>query len=180
MGKCFNLSMLLSTSPRPTQRPSVDCQNMPAGVTKDSLLNSKGLSPNYLFLQLSCLQQLKPPSFWIVKNCKKLGERRHPWHRRPQCCSTTWRIVYHHELQLIFIMFQFMLLLFLIKAKISPCLYYRTRLEPHLSITKKAMHAEEENQKPRLCKLIKSTSGFGFRLNAINNIPGVFIKEVWL
>ncbi|XP_070798773.1 Na(+)/H(+) exchange regulatory cofactor NHE-RF3 [Pituophis catenifer annectens] len=63
-------------------------------------------------------------------------------------------------------------------AKISPCLYYHTRPEPHLSITKKAMHAEEENQKPRLCKLIKSTTGFGFRLNAINNIPGVFIKEV--
>ncbi|XP_058042354.1 Na(+)/H(+) exchange regulatory cofactor NHE-RF3 [Ahaetulla prasina] len=63
-------------------------------------------------------------------------------------------------------------------AKISPCLYYHTRLEPHLSTTEKVMHAEEENHKPRLCKLIKSTTGFGFRLNAIDNIPGVFIKEV--
>uniref|UniRef100_A0A670Y719 PDZ domain containing 1 n=1 Tax=Pseudonaja textilis TaxID=8673 RepID=A0A670Y719_PSETE len=61
-------------------------------------------------------------------------------------------------------------------AKISPCLCYHTRLEPHLSIAKKAM--QEENHKPRLCKLIKSPTGFGFRLNAINNIPGVFIKEV--
>ncbi|XP_070606341.1 Na(+)/H(+) exchange regulatory cofactor NHE-RF3 isoform X2 [Erythrolamprus reginae] len=63
-------------------------------------------------------------------------------------------------------------------AKISPCVYDHTRLEPHLSITKIPMHAEEENGKPRLCKLIKSTTGFGFRLNAINNVPGVFIKEV--
>uniref|UniRef100_A0A8C5WSV0 PDZ domain containing 1 n=1 Tax=Laticauda laticaudata TaxID=8630 RepID=A0A8C5WSV0_LATLA len=61
-------------------------------------------------------------------------------------------------------------------AKISPCLCNHTRLEPHLSIAKKAM--QEENHKPRLCKLIKSPNGFGFRLNAINNIPGVFIKEV--
>uniref|UniRef100_A0A8C7E5C1 PDZ domain containing 1 n=1 Tax=Naja naja TaxID=35670 RepID=A0A8C7E5C1_NAJNA len=61
-------------------------------------------------------------------------------------------------------------------AKISPCLCYHTRPEPHMSIAKKAM--QEENHKPRLCKLIKSPTGFGFRLNAISNIPGVFIKEV--
>uniref|UniRef100_A0A8C6Y824 PDZ domain containing 1 n=1 Tax=Naja naja TaxID=35670 RepID=A0A8C6Y824_NAJNA len=60
-------------------------------------------------------------------------------------------------------------------AKISPCLCYHTRPEPHMSIAKKAM--QEENHKPRLCKLIKSPTGFGFRLNAISNIPGVFIKE---
>ncbi|KAL7983524.1 hypothetical protein Chor_000400 [Crotalus horridus] len=63
-------------------------------------------------------------------------------------------------------------------AKISPCLYCHTILEPHLSVAKVPMHAEEENHKPRLCKLIKGLTGFGFRLNAINNIPGVFIKEV--
>lgn len=88
-------------------------------------------------------------------------------------------IVYHHapaHIHYVWIHVS----LFLVKAKISPCLYYHTRLEPHLSIAKIPMHAEEENHKPRLCKLIKSTTGFGFRLNAINNIPGVFIKEVLL
>ncbi|XP_032075423.1 Na(+)/H(+) exchange regulatory cofactor NHE-RF3 [Thamnophis elegans] len=63
-------------------------------------------------------------------------------------------------------------------AKISPCLYYQARLEPRLSIAKIPKHTEEENHKPRLCKLTKSTTGFGFQLNAIKNIPGVFIKEV--
>ncbi|XP_015745285.1 Na(+)/H(+) exchange regulatory cofactor NHE-RF3 [Python bivittatus] len=63
-------------------------------------------------------------------------------------------------------------------AKISPCLYYRTILEPNLSMAKIPTYAEEENHKPRLCKLIKSPTGFGFRLNAIKDLPGLFIKEV--
>ncbi|XP_063161570.1 Na(+)/H(+) exchange regulatory cofactor NHE-RF3 [Candoia aspera] len=63
-------------------------------------------------------------------------------------------------------------------AKVSPCLYYHTTLEPHLSMAKIPTYTEEENHKPRLCKLIKSPTGFGFRLNAIKDLPGLFIKEV--
>uniref|UniRef100_A0A8D2L576 PDZ domain containing 1 n=1 Tax=Varanus komodoensis TaxID=61221 RepID=A0A8D2L576_VARKO len=39
-------------------------------------------------------------------------------------------------------------------------------------------HNEEENHKPRLCKLEKGPNGFGFRLNAIKDVPGQFIKQV--
>uniref|UniRef100_A0A8D0B430 PDZ domain containing 1 n=1 Tax=Salvator merianae TaxID=96440 RepID=A0A8D0B430_SALMN len=64
-------------------------------------------------------------------------------------------------------------------AKISPCLYYYPTLaqalpEPEVP----TYHTEEKNYKPKLCKLVKGSSGFGFHLNAIKDLPGQFIKEV--
>ncbi|XP_012873675.1 PREDICTED: Na(+)/H(+) exchange regulatory cofactor NHE-RF3 [Dipodomys ordii] len=37
---------------------------------------------------------------------------------------------------------------------------------------------EEEDPKPRLCRLVKGDNGYGFHLNAIRGVPGSFIKEV--
>nr|XP_006639317.1 PREDICTED: Na(+)/H(+) exchange regulatory cofactor NHE-RF3 isoform X1 [Lepisosteus oculatus] len=37
---------------------------------------------------------------------------------------------------------------------------------------------EREDYKPKLCKLEKSPTGFGFHLNAIRGVPGQFFKEV--
>ncbi|XP_044143375.1 Na(+)/H(+) exchange regulatory cofactor NHE-RF3 [Bufo gargarizans] len=36
----------------------------------------------------------------------------------------------------------------------------------------------DPKHKPRLCKLTKGSSGFGFNLNAIKDVPGQFIKQV--
>ncbi|XP_066475266.1 Na(+)/H(+) exchange regulatory cofactor NHE-RF3 [Tiliqua scincoides] len=78
-------------------------------------------------------------------------------------------------------------------AHISPCLYHHaTRCNPQAipSTIQDAVPVQspraaevltrptEENQKPRLSKLIKGPNGFGFRLNAIQELPGQFIKEV--
>lgn len=79
-------------------------------------------------------------------------------------------------------------------AHISPCLYHHaTRCNPHEipgaiqnAIPVQSPRAaevprhptKEEHPKPRLCKLMKNPNGFGFRLNAIQDVPGQFIKEV--
>nr|XP_020666644.1 Na(+)/H(+) exchange regulatory cofactor NHE-RF3 [Pogona vitticeps]XP_020666653.1 Na(+)/H(+) exchange regulatory cofactor NHE-RF3 [Pogona vitticeps] len=63
-------------------------------------------------------------------------------------------------------------------AKISPCLYYHKTLVPSLHKAEVPTYTEEVNHKPRLCRLVKGPSGFGFRLNAIQDLPGQFIKEV--
>uniref|UniRef100_A0A8C3FHM1 PDZ domain containing 1 n=1 Tax=Chrysemys picta bellii TaxID=8478 RepID=A0A8C3FHM1_CHRPI len=40
-------------------------------------------------------------------------------------------------------------------------------------------HAEQEvNHKPKICRLVKGPSGFGFRLDATKNMPMHFIKEI--
>ncbi|XP_062982843.1 Na(+)/H(+) exchange regulatory cofactor NHE-RF3 [Elgaria multicarinata webbii] len=63
-------------------------------------------------------------------------------------------------------------------AKISPCLYcHKPPVQSSLE-AQVATYSEGENHKPRLCKLVKGPSGFGFRLNAIQDLPGQFIKEV--
>ncbi|KFQ71561.1 Na(+)/H(+) exchange regulatory cofactor NHE-RF3, partial [Phaethon lepturus] len=60
-------------------------------------------------------------------------------------------------------------------AQISPCLYYYKAQDP----TPVELHTEHKvNHKPRICKMVKGPSGFGFSLNMIKNKPGLFINEV--
>uniref|UniRef100_A0A803YAA5 PDZ domain-containing protein n=1 Tax=Meleagris gallopavo TaxID=9103 RepID=A0A803YAA5_MELGA len=41
------------------------------------------------------------------------------------------------------------------------------------------LHTEQKvNHKPRVCKMVKGPSGFGFNLNMVKNKPGLFINEV--
>ncbi|XP_042317078.1 Na(+)/H(+) exchange regulatory cofactor NHE-RF3 isoform X1 [Sceloporus undulatus] len=63
-------------------------------------------------------------------------------------------------------------------AKISPCLYQHTTQMQAPYEAEVPTFTEETNHKPRLCKLVKGPSGFGFRLNAIKDLNGQFIKEV--
>ncbi|XP_008105893.1 Na(+)/H(+) exchange regulatory cofactor NHE-RF3 [Anolis carolinensis] len=63
-------------------------------------------------------------------------------------------------------------------AKVSPCLYQQIPHEPSPQEVEEPTSAEEAYHKPRLCKLIKDSKGFGFRLNAIKGLPGQFVKEV--
>nr|XP_009941582.1 PREDICTED: Na(+)/H(+) exchange regulatory cofactor NHE-RF3 [Opisthocomus hoazin] len=43
----------------------------------------------------------------------------------------------------------------------------------------KLLHTEQKvNHKPRICKMVKGPSGFGFSLNMTKNKPGLFINEV--
>ncbi|XP_009867869.1 PREDICTED: Na(+)/H(+) exchange regulatory cofactor NHE-RF3 [Apaloderma vittatum] len=43
----------------------------------------------------------------------------------------------------------------------------------------KSEHTEQKvNHKPRICKMVKGPSGFGFNLNMIKNKPGLFITQV--
>ncbi|KFQ30080.1 Na(+)/H(+) exchange regulatory cofactor NHE-RF3, partial [Mesitornis unicolor] len=39
-------------------------------------------------------------------------------------------------------------------------------------------HEQKVNHKPRICKMVKGPSGFGFSLSMIKNKPGLFINEV--
>uniref|UniRef100_A0A8D2L6M5 PDZ domain containing 1 n=1 Tax=Varanus komodoensis TaxID=61221 RepID=A0A8D2L6M5_VARKO len=64
-------------------------------------------------------------------------------------------------------------------AKISPCVYcHKKPVQSPPEVPLATHHNEEENHKPRLCKLEKGPNGFGFRLNAIKDVPGQFIKQV--
>ncbi|XP_037762156.1 Na(+)/H(+) exchange regulatory cofactor NHE-RF3 isoform X1 [Chelonia mydas] len=66
-------------------------------------------------------------------------------------------------------------------AQVSPCLYYRERQDslPAEAEEEPTSHAEQVvNHKPKICRLVKGPSGFGFRLNATKNMPMQFIKEI--
>ncbi|KFZ51041.1 Na(+)/H(+) exchange regulatory cofactor NHE-RF3, partial [Podiceps cristatus] len=60
-------------------------------------------------------------------------------------------------------------------AQTSPCSYYYKAQGP----TPAELHTEQKvNHKPRICKMVKGPSGFGFSLNMIKTKPGLFINEV--
>ncbi|KAG6925492.1 putative PDZ domain-containing protein PDZK1P1, partial [Chelydra serpentina] len=65
-------------------------------------------------------------------------------------------------------------------AQVSPCLYYRERQDSFPAEAEEpTSHAEQEvNHKPKICRLVKGPSGFGFRLNETKNMPMQFIKEI--
>ncbi|XP_042532368.1 Na(+)/H(+) exchange regulatory cofactor NHE-RF3 isoform X1 [Dipodomys spectabilis] len=87
-------------------------------------------------------------------------------------------------------------------ARFSPFLYYKSQELPNGSVTQPPAPpsappnvlspaplsaplnesspemTEEEDPKPRLCRLVKGDNGYGFHLNAIQGVPGSFIKEV--
>ncbi|XP_058165575.1 Na(+)/H(+) exchange regulatory cofactor NHE-RF3 isoform X2 [Dasypus novemcinctus] len=76
-------------------------------------------------------------------------------------------------------------------ASFSPFLYYQSQELPNgsvkealaptpasLEVSSPDTTEEVGDQKPKLCKLVKSENGYGFHLNAIRNLPGSFIKEV--
>ncbi|KFP64415.1 Na(+)/H(+) exchange regulatory cofactor NHE-RF3, partial [Cariama cristata] len=64
-------------------------------------------------------------------------------------------------------------------AQISPFSYYYKAQDPTPAKTEERLHTEQKvNHKPRICKMVKGPSGFGFSLNMIKNKPGLFISEV--
>ncbi|NXF87166.1 NHRF3 protein, partial [Eubucco bourcierii] len=66
-------------------------------------------------------------------------------------------------------------------AQISPfSYYYKTRDPAPAKAEERAeSHSEQKvKHKPRICKMVKGPSGFGFSLNMIKNKPGLFINEV--
>ncbi|XP_060090421.1 Na(+)/H(+) exchange regulatory cofactor NHE-RF3 [Heteronotia binoei] len=64
-------------------------------------------------------------------------------------------------------------------AQISPFLSCHKTMVPSLSEAEVLTHhTEQETHQPRLCSLVKDPNGFGFHLNAIQDLPGQFIKEV--
>ncbi|XP_051634739.1 Na(+)/H(+) exchange regulatory cofactor NHE-RF3 isoform X2 [Manacus candei] len=66
-------------------------------------------------------------------------------------------------------------------AQISPFLYYYKAQDstPAKVEERVELHTEHRvNHKPRICKMVKGPSGFGFSLNMIKNKPGLFISEV--
>uniref|UniRef100_A0A8C8RBQ3 PDZ domain containing 1 n=1 Tax=Pelusios castaneus TaxID=367368 RepID=A0A8C8RBQ3_9SAUR len=66
-------------------------------------------------------------------------------------------------------------------AQISPSLYQREiqYSSPAEAEEEPTSNAEQKvNQKPKICRLVKGPSGFGFRLNSIENTSVQFIKEV--
>ncbi|KAM6217835.1 Na(+)/H(+) exchange regulatory cofactor NHE-RF3 isoform 1-T1 [Rhynchocyon petersi] len=74
-------------------------------------------------------------------------------------------------------------------AHFSPFLYYQSQEVPNGSIKEPTTTpapleisssdtAEEVEQKPKLCRLLKGENGYGFHLNAIRDRPGSFVKEV--
>ncbi|NWU92599.1 NHRF3 protein, partial [Upupa epops] len=66
-------------------------------------------------------------------------------------------------------------------AQISPFSYYYKGQDPIPSKTEQRveLHAEHKvNHKPRICRMVKGPSGFGFNLNMIKNKPGLFITKV--
>ncbi|XP_048349306.1 Na(+)/H(+) exchange regulatory cofactor NHE-RF3 isoform X1 [Sphaerodactylus townsendi] len=64
-------------------------------------------------------------------------------------------------------------------AQISPCLPSHKTLVPPLSEEEElTSHIEEEREPLRVCNLVKGPNGFGFHLNAIQDLPGQFIKKV--
>ncbi|NXJ90657.1 NHRF3 protein, partial [Corythaixoides concolor] len=66
-------------------------------------------------------------------------------------------------------------------AQISPCSYYYKAQDPTAAKPEERaeLHTEHKvNHKPKICKIVKGPSGFGFSLNMIKNKPGLFINEV--
>ncbi|NXP49332.1 NHRF3 protein, partial [Heliornis fulica] len=66
-------------------------------------------------------------------------------------------------------------------AQISPCSYYYKSQDPTSTRREERveLHTEQKvNHKPRICKMVKGPSGFGFNLNMIKNKPGLFINEI--
>ncbi|NXY17210.1 NHRF3 protein, partial [Atrichornis clamosus] len=66
-------------------------------------------------------------------------------------------------------------------AQISPFSYYykAQHSTPAKMEERVELHTEQKvNHKPRICKMVKGPSGFGFSLNMIKNKPGLFINEV--
>ncbi|NXG21392.1 NHRF3 protein, partial [Grallaria varia] len=66
-------------------------------------------------------------------------------------------------------------------AQISPFSYYYKAQDstPAKMEERVELHTEQKvNHKPRICKMVKGSSGFGFSLNMIKNKPGLFISEV--
>eukprot|EP00076_Gallus_gallus_P047087 XP_416669.4 Na(+)/H(+) exchange regulatory cofactor NHE-RF3 [Gallus gallus] len=66
-------------------------------------------------------------------------------------------------------------------AQISPYSYYYKVQDPAPAKPEERveLHTEQKvNHKPRVCKMVKGPSGFGFNLNMVKNKPGLFINEV--
>ncbi|XP_013805623.2 Na(+)/H(+) exchange regulatory cofactor NHE-RF3 [Apteryx mantelli] len=65
-------------------------------------------------------------------------------------------------------------------AQISPCSYYHKVQDPSPAKMEERveLHTGQKVNKPRICKMVKGPSGFGFNLNMIKNKPGLFISEV--
>ncbi|NWS71352.1 NHRF3 protein, partial [Crotophaga sulcirostris] len=66
-------------------------------------------------------------------------------------------------------------------AQISPCSYYYKAQDPAPAKMEERveLHTEHKvNHKPRICKMVKGPSGYGFSLNMIKNKPELFINEV--
>ncbi|NXM71414.1 NHRF3 protein, partial [Serilophus lunatus] len=66
-------------------------------------------------------------------------------------------------------------------AQMSPFSYYYKAQDSNAAKVEERMelHTEQEvNHKPRICKMVKGPSGFGFSLSMIKNKPGLFISEV--
>ncbi|NXK49670.1 NHRF3 protein, partial [Chauna torquata] len=66
-------------------------------------------------------------------------------------------------------------------AQISPFSYYNKVQDPVPAKTEERveLHSEQKvNHKPRICKMVKGPTGFGFSLNMARNKPGLFISEV--
>ncbi|KAM6167872.1 Na(+)/H(+) exchange regulatory cofactor NHE-RF3 isoform 2-T2 [Erethizon dorsatum] len=73
-------------------------------------------------------------------------------------------------------------------AQFSPFLYYQNQELPNGSVEEVPAPArlgvsspdttEEVDHKPKLCRLVEGENGYGFHLNAIQGLPGSFVKEV--
>ncbi|NXG46331.1 NHRF3 protein, partial [Psilopogon haemacephalus] len=66
-------------------------------------------------------------------------------------------------------------------AQISPFSYYHKthNSSPAKTEERAELHSEQKvKHKPRICKMVKGPSGFGFSLNMTKNKPGLFINEV--
>ncbi|XP_077012019.1 Na(+)/H(+) exchange regulatory cofactor NHE-RF3 isoform X2 [Tamandua tetradactyla] len=76
-------------------------------------------------------------------------------------------------------------------AHFSPFLYYQSQELPNgsvkeapaptpasLEVSSPETTEEGGDHKPKLCRLVRGENGYGFRLNAIRNLPGSFVKEV--
>nr|XP_020042548.1 Na(+)/H(+) exchange regulatory cofactor NHE-RF3 isoform X2 [Castor canadensis] len=75
-------------------------------------------------------------------------------------------------------------------AHFSPFLYYQSQELPNGSVKEapattcvplepsSPATTEEVDHKPKLCRLVKGESGYGFHLNAIRDLLGSFVKEV--
>ncbi|XP_053918833.1 Na(+)/H(+) exchange regulatory cofactor NHE-RF3 [Cuculus canorus] len=65
-------------------------------------------------------------------------------------------------------------------GQISPYSYYKAQDPVPAKIEERVeLHTEHKmNHKPRICKMVKGPSGYGFSLNMIKNKPELFISEV--